>query len=146
MTMPKKDTTNALDDALFAANELLSIQAAADWPDSKPISNGLDDLTFGHLRVLRDAALTQSVGQNGSFNIGDMVQISPNYPYYEDWKGAHLEIVGIYRDSGSKYQSPNTPPPIRYSVKDVKDSWTYGYTDDFSFDDLIASPVSVKEG
>jgi hypothetical protein len=58
MTMPKKDTTNALDDALFAANELLSIQVAADWPDSKPISNGLDDLTFGHLRVLRDAALS----------------------------------------------------------------------------------------
>ena len=273
MTMPKKDTTNALDDALFAANELLSIQVAADWPDSKPISNGLDDLTFGHLRVLRDAALTtapnpqdaetpvyycengesleglekgalavlsnlmmktnadkaefmianekdgefhftakwvkdktnvnetdfvnpqpvsaalealvsratnkilskklfvcsnssgdpvrqmhegikwgieqalaQAGGQDKCFKIGDMVHISPNNPYYEDWKGVTLEIVGIYRDRGSKYQSPNTPPPIRYSVKDVKDSWTYGYTDDFSFEDLIAAPVSAKEG
>jgi hypothetical protein len=75
MTMPKKDTTNDLDDALFAANELLSIQVAADWPDSKPINNGLDDLTFGHLRVLRDAALTTAPNQQPVSAAFDLLEL-----------------------------------------------------------------------
>jgi len=112
--------------------------------------NTIDVLFQKLLKDHRDTikqALAQAGGQDDEcFDIGDMVQISPNNPYYEDWKGVTLEIVGIYRDRGSKYQSPNTPPPIRYSVKDVKDGWTYGYTDDFSFEDLVAAPVSAKEG
>jgi hypothetical protein len=77
--------------------------------------------------------------QDGMFKIGDLVEVSPNNEYYQDWKGTVLEITGIYRQRSIGYQTENTRPPIRYSVKDLKDSWTYGYTDDFSFDDLIAA-------
>jgi hypothetical protein len=76
---------------------------------------------------------------DGMFKIGDLVEVSPNNEYYQDWKGTVLEITGIYRQRSIGYQTENTRPPIRYSVKDLKDSWTYGYTDDFSFDDLITA-------
>lgn len=73
------------------------------------------------------------------FKIGDLVEVSPNNEYYADWKGVVLEITGVYRSRGAGYRTENKRPPIMYSVKDIKDGWTCGYTDDFSFDDLIAA-------
>jgi hypothetical protein len=96
-----------------------------------------------------EEALTHAIEHmkrgNNLFNIGDFVEVSPNCEYYADWKGVILEVVGVYRERGISYQSENTPPPIRYSVKDIKDSWTYGFTDDFSFDDLALLPEPPQE-
>ncbi len=156
-TVRKIQPVSAALEALERFNELVKLQKTKkDAYNAHNIllydrtRNTIDVLFQKLLKDHRDTikqALAQAGGQDDEcFDIGDMVQISPNNPYYEDWKGVTLEIVGIYRDRGSKYQSPNTPPPIRYSVKDVKDGWTYGYTDDFSFEDLVAAPVSAKEG
>lgn len=98
---------------------------------------GITEYTGRHfVEHIRDL-VEQNQTYKKRFNIGDIVQVSPNCEYFEDWKGEKLEIVGIYRTKPIGYSTPNETPPIKYSVKDIKDNWNYGFTDDFDGNDLL---------
>lgn len=42
--------------ALISADEMLDTQEASNWPDSQPISESLDFMTFGELKAITEIA------------------------------------------------------------------------------------------